>query len=41
MKCKKQIIGIGNPDPAYNNTRHNIGKMFIKTLAKDLDLKQD
>lgn len=31
---KKLIIGIGNPDQEYADTRHNIGFMFLDFLAK-------
>lgn len=31
---KKLIIGIGNPDEEYRDTRHNIGFMFLDFLAK-------
>ena len=30
----KLIIGIGNPDEQYQNTRHNVGFMFLDFLAK-------
>jgi len=30
------IIGIGNPDPQYSATRHNIGFSFLDWLAKQL-----
>ncbi len=33
----KLIIGIGNPDPQYLQTRHNIGFMFLDYLAKKID----
>lgn len=33
----KIIIGLGNPDEKYQNTRHNIGFMFIDYLAKQND----
>ena len=29
------ILGIGNPEDKYKNTRHNIGKDWIERLAKD------
>ncbi len=32
----KLIVGIGNPDPQYQNTRHNIGFMFVDHLAGKL-----
>ncbi|WP_041944119.1 aminoacyl-tRNA hydrolase [Wigglesworthia glossinidia] len=28
------IIGLSNPAPKYSHTRHNIGELFIHTLAK-------
>lgn len=33
----KLIIGIGNPDEEYQNTRHNVGFMFLDYLAKKTD----
>lgn len=30
----KLIIGIGNPDPEYLETRHNVGWQFLDWLAK-------
>ena len=32
----KLLIGIGNPDEEYQNTRHNIGFMFVDYVAKKL-----
>ena len=33
----KLIIGIGNPGKEYENTRHNLGFLFIDALAKHLN----
>ena len=33
----KLIIGLGNPDPQYSQTRHNVGFMFLDYLAKKVD----
>jgi len=33
----KLIIGIGNPDPQYSQTRHNVEFMFLDYLAKKID----
>ncbi|OGF24244.1 hypothetical protein A3H66_01745 [Candidatus Falkowbacteria bacterium RIFCSPLOWO2_02_FULL_45_21] len=33
------IVGLGNPGPEYENTRHNIGFMALDALAKELGLK--
>jgi PTH1 family peptidyl-tRNA hydrolase len=30
----KLIVGIGNPDPEYQETRHNVGWMFLDWLQK-------
>ena len=30
----KLIVGIGNPDPKYSETRHNVGWMFLDWLHK-------
>ena len=33
----KLIIGIGNPDPQYLQTRHNVGFMFLDYLTRKID----
>lgn len=35
----KLIVGLGNPDEKYKNTRHNLGAMFIDYLVKKFNLK--
>jgi len=35
----KLIMGLGNPGPEYQNTRHNIGFQIIDMIAEDLILK--
>ena len=32
------ILGIGNPEEKYNNTRHNVGKDWVEKIAKDHEL---
>ena len=34
----KIIVGLGNPDKKYENTRHNVGFMAIDALAEKLGL---
>jgi peptidyl-tRNA hydrolase, PTH1 family len=37
------IVGLGNPGPEYQNTRHNAGSWFVERLAKlhNIPLKAD
>lgn len=32
------VIGLGNPDKEYENTRHNVGRDVVNNLAKKCDL---
>lgn len=32
------ILGIGNPEDKFNNTRHNIGKNWVERIAEDHQL---
>ena len=33
------IVGLGNPEPEYSNTRHNMGFDVINELSKKYDIK--
>ena len=36
MQKFKLIVGLGNPDPKYENTYHNVGHLFIDFLGKGI-----
>lgn len=35
----KLIVGLGNPDREYNNTRHNIGFYMLDKIAESLNIE--
>ena len=35
------LVGLGNPGPEYENTRHNAGFMAVEELARQMDCKID
>lgn len=35
MSQVKAIIGLGNPGPEYDDTRHNAGAWLVETIARD------
>jgi len=32
------IVGLGNPGPQYENTRHNVGYWFVEAVAEKFDV---
>jgi len=34
------VVGLGNPEPAYAGTRHNLGYLAVRSLAAQLGLKR-
>ena len=35
------IVGLGNPGPEYEHTRHNVGAVFVERAAKHFDIGLD
>ena len=35
------IVGLGNPEPEYSQTRHNMGFDTVNLIAKKYDIKVD
>jgi PTH1 family peptidyl-tRNA hydrolase len=40
-KTERLIVGLGNPEADYADTRHNLGFACVRELAKRLDMKID
>ncbi|HZJ93068.1 MAG TPA: aminoacyl-tRNA hydrolase, partial [Thiopseudomonas sp.] len=34
MNAVQLIVGLGNPGPEYDQTRHNAGAFFVERLAE-------
>ena len=38
MTALKLIVGLGNPSPQYDATRHNVGALWVRGLARRYDI---
>ncbi len=38
--CMFIFVGLGNPEPEYEGTRHNVGRFVLKLLAKKFDFSE-
>ncbi|MEQ9452685.1 MAG: aminoacyl-tRNA hydrolase [Pseudomonadales bacterium] len=38
MSALRLIVGLGNPSPQYDRTRHNVGAMWVRALASRLGI---
>lgn len=38
---KKIVVGLGNPGPKYDNTRHNVGFKAIDSIANEFNINVD
>jgi len=38
MTALKLIVGLGNPSPQYDHTRHNVGALWVRALARQFDI---
>ena len=39
MRALKLIVGLGNPGSQYDNTRHNVGALWVRALARQFAIQ--